>query len=70
MKIALAVAVGLIAGLSGCASMVVLKNEKGEAVTCDNSTSAMLGGMIAGNAYMSKCINQYEKAGYKRVDGR
>lgn len=65
---------GLALGLSACTTqLTTLKNEKtGQVVTCGGDTSASLaGGAIGYNIQKdndAKCVKNYEKQGFKRVE--
>lgn len=60
----------LVASASSCApTMVLLRNNKGEIVRCE-APRGPYDGLIAQNQAMDSCIEQYQTAGYSRVDGK
>jgi len=56
--------------MSGCAKLVLMKNDKTGAVEkCEVSAmSGAVTGMFASNMTIRNCVKQWEKAGYKRVE--
>ena len=64
----------LIVGLGvlyGCAGQVaLLKNDKGEIAKCEvTQGEAMWSGVIIRDMTVNNCVAEYEKAGYKRING-
>jgi hypothetical protein len=71
LKAALVFVLGVVFSVttSGCAAApILLRNDKGEIAKCESSgTMAMYGGYFGTRHQVSKCAEQYEAAGYKRV---
>ncbi len=64
---------GLLCALAGCATpQTTLRNASGQTVTCGGGVGgSLMGGLIGHNIEKNsdqKCVQQYEAAGYKRVD--
>lgn len=60
------IALALLGACSG--QTVALKNDKGDAVTCEVSQfTALLFGVVARDVTIKECVEKYEKAGYKKV---
>jgi uncharacterized membrane protein YeaQ/YmgE (transglycosylase-associated protein family) len=56
-------------GLYGCvAGTVLMKNDKGDIARCEaGAAAAIVGGYIGTKYQVNSCVEQYEAAGYKRV---
>mgnify|MGYP003436132933 CR=1 FL=1 len=55
--------------ISGCAGKVaLLKNQEGDVAKCEvSSGDTMLTGVIIRDMTINNCIEEYEKAGYKKI---
>ena len=61
----------IVGVLYGCAGQVaLLKNDKGEIAKCEvTQGEAMWSGVIIRDMTVNNCVAEYEKAGYKRING-
>ncbi|MBI3597634.1 MAG: hypothetical protein HY203_10820 [Nitrospirae bacterium] len=59
----------LMFSMVGCAaSMVLMKNDKGEIARCEPNTGSTIAfGYIGSKMSVNSCVAEYEKLGYKRV---
>lgn len=72
-QVLLLVAIGLVlAVMAGCTGKtVLLKNDAGQVVRCEvGMGAAMIGGALLRNATIKNCVEQYETAGFKKLEAR
>lgn len=70
LKNVTSMAIALLAfSMVGCAaSMVLMKNDKGEIARCEPNTGATIAfGYLGSKRSVDSCVTEYEKLGYKRV---
>ena len=67
--LALVVLIVSLLGFYGCvAGTVLMRNDKGDIARCEAGTAAALvGGYVGTRLQVNSCVEQYEAAGYRRV---
>jgi len=59
----------LVLLLPSCAKMVLLKNDAGDVQRCDVSAlSSIVTGMFMSDRQISQCVEQLQRAGFKKID--
>lgn len=61
--------IAMVAMLSGCTGQTaLLRNDRGELAKCEvTQGEAMWSGVIVRDMTLNKCVEEYEKAGFKRI---